>query len=356
MPGDVPYWGAGGVLDSVDRALFNEPLVLLGEDGAPFFEPGRPVAFLLDGLAWVNNHIHVLRPNAKVDRRFLVHALNAVDFAAYITGSTRDKLTQDDMWQIRVPLLPVHRQRKIADYLDRETARIDNLIAAKQRMVELLELRRRTLIARFMEALPAKYGATRIKRVAVMRAGGTPTVDDPAMWADNGTPWVAISDMTASRVIVETHRTVSTAGLQTKRLPLGCPGTLLFAMYASVGATAELGITATWNQAILGIAGVPSLCETRFLDYWLQFLRNELRAIVRSNTQDNLNAEQVGNLPFPVVPVTTQQQIVASLDAVTTQVDRFLARNARSLDLLIERRQALITAAVTGQLDIPEAA
>ena len=97
MQGDYPYWGANSIVDYVDRWLFDEELVLLGEDGAPFFDKSRPVAFRVRGKIWVNNHAHVLRPQSTVDAEFLAHALNCIDYRAFIDGSTRDKLTQSDM-------------------------------------------------------------------------------------------------------------------------------------------------------------------------------------------------------------------------------------------------------------------
>jgi len=60
--GDVPYWGANAIMDYVDKPLLHEDLILLGEDGAPFFDPTKPVAFISKGPVWPNNHVHVLRP------------------------------------------------------------------------------------------------------------------------------------------------------------------------------------------------------------------------------------------------------------------------------------------------------
>jgi restriction endonuclease S subunit len=120
-------------------------------------------------------------------------------------------------------------------------------------------------------------------------------------------------------------------------------------MYASVGAIAVLGIEATWNQAILGIEARPGFCHVRFLMYWLQNLKPDLPALVRSNTQDNLNAEQVGNFPFPVLPMDRQRAIADHLDAETTRIDALIAKKRRMIELLEKRRQALITASVEGR-------
>jgi type I restriction enzyme S subunit len=172
------------------------------------------------------------------------------------------------------------------------------------------------------------------------------------MWADDGTPWVAIGDMTTAQVVRKTQRSVSPEGIKAKSLPVGEPGTILFAMYASVGAIAVLGVKATWNQAILGIETLPALCHGRFLTYWLQYLRRDLPALVRSNTQDNLNAEQVGNFPFPILSLDRQSAIANYLDTEASRIDELNDANQRMHALLMEHRQSLITNTIIDELDI----
>ena len=142
MQGNYPYWGANSIVDYVDKWLFDEELVLLGEDGAPFFDRSRPVAFRVKGKIWVNNHAHVLLPHSPVDAKFLAHALNCIDYRAFIGGSTRDKLTQSDMAAIPIQCPVVKEQRAIVAFLDRETAKIDGLVQRKERLIELLQEKR----------------------------------------------------------------------------------------------------------------------------------------------------------------------------------------------------------------------
>lgn len=89
IKGHIPYWGSGGIVDYINKYLFDEELILLGEDGAPFFDRYRPVAYLVSGKVWINNHIHVLRNISHVPSEWVVHALNCVEYRSYIDGSTR---------------------------------------------------------------------------------------------------------------------------------------------------------------------------------------------------------------------------------------------------------------------------
>ena len=123
--GYVPYYGATGQAGTIDQALFDEPLVLLGEDGAPFFDPFKSKAYLIDGPAWVNNHAHVLRPLPDLSRGFLRYYLDYFDYRGYANGTTRLKLTQTAMRQMRVPVVPKDEQRRIVDILEDHLSRLD---------------------------------------------------------------------------------------------------------------------------------------------------------------------------------------------------------------------------------------
>jgi type I restriction enzyme M protein len=112
-PGPYPYYGATGVVDHVDRYLFDEPLVLVGEDGAKW-GAGEHTAYRVSGKYWVNNHAHILRPrrNLILDQ-YLQEVLNELDLRPYVAGVTVSKLTQERLKGIPIPLLPIRRQRKI---------------------------------------------------------------------------------------------------------------------------------------------------------------------------------------------------------------------------------------------------
>ena len=124
-PGTVPYFGATGQVGWIDRPLFNEELLLLGEDGAPFLDVSKPKAYLIRGPAWVNNHAHVLRARTVTSNRFLLHALNWTDYRRFVNGTTRLKLTQAAMNVIPVPLPPLVEQQRIVAAIEEQLSRLD---------------------------------------------------------------------------------------------------------------------------------------------------------------------------------------------------------------------------------------
>jgi type I restriction enzyme M protein len=112
-PGPYPYYGASGVVDYVDRYLFDEPLVLVGEDGAQW-EAGEPTAYRITGKCWVNNHVHILRPRRDlILDQYLEEILNEYDFKPDVVGVTVEKLNQERLRNIRIPLPSIERQRRI---------------------------------------------------------------------------------------------------------------------------------------------------------------------------------------------------------------------------------------------------
>jgi type I restriction enzyme S subunit len=89
----------------IDDYIFNEELVLLGEDGAPFFDKNKPIAYLINGKTWVNNHAHVLRPRLEIiDPRFLKQYLDQFQFHGFVDGTTRPKLKKSNLDRIPIPL------------------------------------------------------------------------------------------------------------------------------------------------------------------------------------------------------------------------------------------------------------
>ncbi len=123
--GPYPYYGATGILDYVEGYLFDEPLVLVGEDGAKWGAHEKS-AFPVDGKVWVNNHAHVLRPNReKLLDRFLIEALNKLDLSPYITGVTVPKLNQAKLRSILIPLPPLKTQQTLVAEIEGHQKIID---------------------------------------------------------------------------------------------------------------------------------------------------------------------------------------------------------------------------------------
>ena len=162
--GKVPYYGATGQAGTIDHAIFDEPLVLLGEDGAPFFDPNKPKAFLVEGPSWVNNHAHVLRALPPLDRRFLKYYLDWFDYRGFANGTTRLKLTQAAMRRIPVPMPSEAEQRRIVEILEDHLSHLD----AADAEIHRAQVRRSALL---LGALRRHVDAARSAGVSFARIG-----------------------------------------------------------------------------------------------------------------------------------------------------------------------------------------
>jgi type I restriction enzyme, S subunit len=107
------YYGASGVIDKVDRFLFNKPLLLIGEDGANLLTRSKPIAFIASGLYWVNNHAHVLDSTAGLSLEYVSIYINAINLAPYVSGTAQPKINQKNMNSILLAIPPVAEQCRI---------------------------------------------------------------------------------------------------------------------------------------------------------------------------------------------------------------------------------------------------
>lgn len=142
ISGKYPYYGATGILDYVENYIFDEKLILIGEDGAKW-GAGENTAFIADGKYWVNNHAHVIRPHRDVVLdNWIIYFLNTNDLSEYVSGVTVPKLNQAKLRSIQIPLPPVDEQKRILKILDEVS---DGLLIVKnntkQKLVSVEELK-----------------------------------------------------------------------------------------------------------------------------------------------------------------------------------------------------------------------
>ena len=135
--GIYPYYGATGIQDYIDSYIFDETLLLVGEDGAKW---GRceNTAFIVTGKFWVNNHAHVLKIKKDTIYEWLKYYLNYTDLSEYITGTTVPKLNQEKLKQIKVPIPKIEEQKRIVDKLDICNNKIESIKQNYQNKLKLL--------------------------------------------------------------------------------------------------------------------------------------------------------------------------------------------------------------------------
>lgn len=207
----------------------------------------------------------------------------------------------------------------------------------------------------WLSNVPEHWGVLPLKHcVARFTAGGTPKTDEAEYWAEaeeEGVPWVSIGDMSTTRQVRSTAKRVTRKGLAAAGLRLLKPGTILYAMYASLGKVAQLEVPAVTNQAILGLTE-NGTTDRDFLYWYLSFLEDRVKEVAASNTQDNLNAEKVRQLPVCLPPLPEQRAIAAFLERETARIDTLAEKKRQLIELLQQKRAAAITQAVIRGLGV----
>jgi type I restriction enzyme, S subunit len=145
--GEFPYYGASGIIDSIDEYIFEGDRILVGEDGANLVNRATPLAFVASGKYWVNNHAHILRAPDELSV-FWAELIETNDISAIVSGSAQPKLTAENLANLPIWFPPSRDEREeIVAHLDEKCGKIDRLKAKAERGIELLKERRSALIS-----------------------------------------------------------------------------------------------------------------------------------------------------------------------------------------------------------------
>lgn len=140
--GEFPYYGASGIIDWIDDFIFDDELILIGEDGANIVDRSTPLAFKVSGKIWVNNHAHVLKPLDFMDIDFLVEYLESISYTPYTSGTAQPKINKSACESIPIPIPPLDEQREVSNIFVSYDVQLRN---AKQAILDTKHLLRSVL-------------------------------------------------------------------------------------------------------------------------------------------------------------------------------------------------------------------
>ena len=204
--------------------------------------------------------------------------------------------------------------------------------------------------------IPADWKVIKNKYLlSLLYSGGTPSVSNNDLYCfEGGTPFVSISDMSTVDYVLSTQKRLTGSGLKDKNLKILPIGTILYSIYATVGAVSELKIEAAISQAMLALQ-VNSKVDKSFYKYNLAAMKDYIFSNANGNTQFNLNAEKVKNFYFVLPNVATQRRITNYLDRKCSQIDAIIARQQEVIEKMKAYKLSVITEAVTKGInpDVP---
>ena len=351
--GKYPYYGATGIVDYVKDFIFDEPLVLVGEDGAKWAS-GENTAFRVDGKCWVNNHAHVLRPHSNtVLDNWLIYFLNHSDLSEFVSGLTVPKLNQGNLREIPVPVPPLPEQQRIVGILDEA---FDGIATAKANAEKNLQ-NARALFESHLQSVFTKRGdgwvEKRLDEVCTFSSGGTPSKSNSSYWSGE-IPWVSGRDMKSTR-LSDSLLHISRSAVDESSTRMAPAGTLLIlvrGMGLAHGAQiAELMVPCTFNQDIRGIHLEPDLIP-RYLLFALRDRINSSDNVLSSAAHGTLkiDSDELKSVMVPVLSRGHQQRIVATIDSLSEEAQRLESIYQQKLAALGDLKKSLLHEAFTGQL------
>jgi len=361
--GPYPVYGGNGLRGYADGFTHHGEYALIGRQGALCGNINYA-----KGEFWASEHAVVVAPREEVAVRWLGEVLRAMDLNQYSASAAQPGLAVDTISALKVPIPPLKEQRAIADYLDRETARLDALVAAKERVLGLLAEKRRALITR---------AVTRgLDPRAPLRDSGIPWLGEiPAHWETERTRWLfrerdersvtgeeellTVSHLTG--VTLRSEKDVNMFEAETTEgYKLCLTGDLvintLWAWMGAMGVARTNGIVSpAYNVYVTGPRLNPGYIDSLVrLPVFAQEVTRYSKGVWSSRLR--LYPEGFFEVYLPVPSLDEQSAIVKHMATESAKIDALRSATERTIGLLKERRAALIAAAVTGQIDIPEAA
>jgi type I restriction enzyme, S subunit len=351
----------GGVLVATDRTL-TESGLRAGSRAVPagslVLSTRAPIGYVAESTVRtaLNQGCRGLSPTVPLTLRYFRHQFTSLAdrLQAWGQGSTFVELSGDALAAFPLVVPPLPTQRAIADYLDREMERIDALIAAKQRTAGLLEKRMRLGAYEQTTSDGDRIPLRRLLRD--IKTGSTPPAAEFDQLQDGDLGWYSPGDIGERLSLSAPARTLRSEAVTEGWVPQFPPdSTLLVGIGATAGRVAYLDGVASGNQQLTCLVAGAKI-HPRFLAWQLFGRQDELRATAPFTTLPILNNEFVRSLVMMVPPISKQARIADTLDREATRISALAECEGRQVRLLRERRQALITAAVAGELDISEAA
>jgi type I restriction enzyme, S subunit len=289
--------------------------------------------------------------------RFLHLVLLAMkpEFDRLAYGSTHLTIYMPDIEQLRVPVPELGTQRVIANFLYAETARIDALIEKKRRMIHLA--RKRLSLLALETTQPADAPQLPLRRVVqTVKTGATPPTGEEHLFSDHEVPWFSPVDFDDSPTLGNPSRHLSRAAVLLGAAPrFPADSTLVACIGATAGRVAHLEQEGSGNQQLTCLVAGDRI-EPRFLTWHLWSRRHELLEIAPRTTLPILSNEFLKSLIVAVPRRAVQALVVEGLEAEASRTRTLTQRVDDQIKLLREHRQALITAVVSGQLDVSKAA
>ncbi len=372
VEGPYPYWGAGNITDYVDDYIFNEELVLLGEDGAPFFDEYRPVAFLVNEPIWVNNHIHVLRGNKNILNKFLTYFLNIVQYDVYINGSIINKLTQGNMNNINIVIPSIEEQRLITTFLDDKVGKTEEILKDLSSQIDILNKYKKSLITEIVTKgvnpnvelkdsgvdwigkIPKKWKISKLKYMVEIK-DGTHDTPDYTEAAEDTVPLITgrFLDYNQNKILYDEANHISYCDYKKINIRSNVEyNDIIMPMIGTIGnpvIVKEQRPFSIKNLALFKTSHDEVLAKYLYYQLNSNIIDEQFNILIRGGVQSFVSLNIIENLLAINIEKKIQQEIVNYLDNKCRQIDTIILDKQMQIEKMEKYKKSLIYEYVTGK-------
>jgi type I restriction enzyme S subunit len=376
---DIDFMPATATRSQVQRFELWRGDVLLTKDSETA-DDIAVAALVRDDLPGVlcGYHLALLRPLSGIEGRFLAYALRTAPVRAQTevaaSGITRFALSVGALSDLVVPTPSHLEQCAIADFLDRETEKIDALVAKKKRLIELLKEKRSALISHavtkgldpaaplkdsgieWLGQIPESWSILPIRRLAArVQTGSTPPTGVDAYYEDGEIPWYGPGSFGVDLRLADPVKWIAVSAVDAGAARVFDAGsTFVVCIGATLGKVGFVSASSSANQQITAITWRTGTVDPLYGALQMKSLEPLLSGIAPASTLPILDQSRIAGVPIVVPPLEQQEQIARWICIQTDAIDALLAKLREATLHLGEYRSALITAAVTGQIDVRE--
>ncbi|MCG8038633.1 MAG: restriction endonuclease subunit S [Candidatus Thiodiazotropha taylori] len=348
VEGDYCYYGANGIQGTINDYLFDEPLVLLAEDGGHFGNPERTIAYIAEGKYWVNNHAHVLKPKDGIDLNYLCRVLEKYDVTPFIKGATRAKLSKTDASRIPIPLPPLPIQKQIAALLEKaDTLRSQS----KQMEQELNQLAQSMFLEMFGDPVtnPKEWDTFPVDRVTDCIVPGR---DKPKSFS-GGTPWVTTNLLRDKEALSFSHSEMGLSDSEINEVK----ARVIPEQSVLMTCVGELGVTSINKEKIVINQQLHSYqCNSEILPEFLCFLlpykKNHMFKVATKTTVPYMNKAACNSIPIYLPPIELQATFAERYNTIMSRIANVRKKQVIHNELF----SSLMQSAFSGKLDLTKAA
>jgi type I restriction enzyme S subunit len=368
--GDFPVFGGNGLRGFTGRFTHEGHYALIGRQGALCGNVNYA-----SGRFWASEHAVVVTPLEEVATRWLGEVLRAMNLNQYSVSAAQPGLSVESVSTLSIPFPAITEQERIAAFLDRETAKIDALVEEQQRLIELLKEKRQVVISQavtkglnpnvpmkdsgveWLGNVPAHWDVLKLKRISLSQTVGI-VVNPSSYVSDDGLPFLYGGDVSEGRINVDDCRRISIEDSDKNAKTKLQEGDLLTVRVGAPGVTAVVPRAAQGGNC----ASVMLIRRGDFDSNWLCYAMNDrvvrfqVEIVQYGAAQEQFNIGHAVDFVVPTPPANEQKELAEFLGRETEEIDALIGEAGQAVELLQERRAALISAAVTGKIDVREAA